>query len=58
MHMVAEGVNTAVLVLALADRYDLELPICRVIDRVIRGELAPADAYWGLTAPGLEAEPG
>jgi len=55
---VAEGVNTAVLVLALADRYDLELPICRVIDRVIRGELAPADAYWGLTAPGLEAEPG
>ena len=58
MHMVAEGVNTAVLVLALADRYELELPICRVIDRVIRGELAPADAYWGLTAPGLEAEPG
>ncbi len=58
MHMVAEGVNTAVLVLALADRYDLELPICGVIDRVIRGELAPADAYWGLTPAGLEAEPG
>jgi glycerol-3-phosphate dehydrogenase (NAD(P)+) len=58
MHMVAEGVNTAVLVLALAERYGLELPICRVIDRVIRGELAPADAYWGLTPPGHEAEPG
>jgi len=58
MHMVAEGVNTAVLVLALADRHKLELPICGVIDRVIRGELAPADAYWGLTPAGLEAEPG
>ncbi len=58
MHMVAEGVNTAVLVLALADRHNLELPICAVIDRVIRGELAPADAYWGLTPAGLEAEPG
>jgi glycerol-3-phosphate dehydrogenase (NAD(P)+) len=58
MHMVAEGVNTAVLVLALAERYDLELPICGVIDRVIRGELAPADAYWGLTPAGHEAEPG
>lgn len=58
IHMVAEGVNTAVLVLALADRHNLELPICGVIDRVIRGELAPADAYWGLTPAGLEAEPG
>jgi glycerol-3-phosphate dehydrogenase (NAD(P)+) len=58
MHMVAEGVNTAVLVLALADRYRLDLPICGVIDRVIRGELAPADAYWGLTPAGHEAEPG
>ncbi|HLM96129.1 MAG TPA: NAD(P)H-dependent glycerol-3-phosphate dehydrogenase [Acidimicrobiales bacterium] len=58
MHMVAEGVNTAVLVLTLAERHDLELPICAVIDRVIRGDLAPADAYWGLTAAGLETEPG
>jgi glycerol-3-phosphate dehydrogenase (NAD(P)+) len=58
MHMVAEGVNTAVLVLALADRHNLELPICAAIDRVIRGELAPADAYWGLTPAGLETEPG
>jgi glycerol-3-phosphate dehydrogenase len=51
-------VKTAVLVLALADRHNLELPICGVIDRVIRGELAPADAYWGLTPAGHEAEPG
>jgi glycerol-3-phosphate dehydrogenase (NAD(P)+) len=58
MHMVAEGVNTAVHVLELADRHDLELPICAVIDRVVRGELAPAEAYWGLTPAGHEAEPG
>ncbi|HUY23352.1 MAG TPA: NAD(P)H-dependent glycerol-3-phosphate dehydrogenase [Acidimicrobiales bacterium] len=58
MHMVAEGVNTAVLVLTLAERHNLDLPICGMIDRVIRGEIAPADAYWGLTPAGLEAEPG
>jgi len=58
MHMVAEGVNTAVHVLELADRHGLELPICQVIDRVVRGEIAPADAYWGLTPAGHEAEPG
>ncbi len=58
MHMVAEGVNTAMLVLELADRHGLEMPICTMIDRVVRGDLAPADAYWGLTPAGHEAEPG
>jgi glycerol-3-phosphate dehydrogenase (NAD(P)+) len=58
MHMVAEGVNTAVLVLKLAEHYGIEMPICEVIDRVVRGDIAPADAYWGLTPPGHEAEPG
>jgi glycerol-3-phosphate dehydrogenase (NAD(P)+) len=58
MHMVAEGVNTAVHVLELAARHDLELPICRMIDRVVRGDIAPADAYWGLMPAGHEAEPG
>jgi glycerol-3-phosphate dehydrogenase (NAD(P)+) len=58
MHMVAEGVNTAVHVLELADRHGIEMPICQMIDRVVRGEVAPADAYWGLTPAGHEAEPG
>lgn len=58
LHMVAEGVNTAVLVLELADRFHLELPICRMIDRVVRGEIAPADAYFGLTPAGHELDPG
>jgi glycerol-3-phosphate dehydrogenase (NAD(P)+) len=58
MQMVAEGLNTAVLVLELADRHGVEMPICEVIDRVVRGELAPADAYFGLTPAGHEADPG
>jgi len=58
MHMVAEGVHTAVLVLELADRYGLELPICRTIDQVVRGEIAPSDSYWGLTPAGHELDPG
>ena len=58
MQMVAEGVNTAVLALELAERHGLELPICRMIDRVVRGEIAPMDAYFGLTPAGHEADPG
>ena len=58
MHMVAEGVNTAVLVLDLAERHGLDMPICRMIDRVVRGEIAPRDAYWGLTPAGHESDPG
>ncbi len=58
MHMVAEGVKTAELVLDLAERYGLDLPICRAINQVVRGEIEPADSYWGLTRAGHEAEPG
>ncbi len=58
MHMVAEGVKTAELVLDLAQQHDLDLPICTMINRVVRGEIAPASAYWGLTPAGHEAEPG
>src|SRR5579872_6412755 len=58
MNMVAEGLNTAVVVLELAERHGIDMPICHVIDRVVRGELAPADAYWGLTPAGHEADPG
>jgi glycerol-3-phosphate dehydrogenase (NAD(P)+) len=58
MHMVAEGVMTASVALELAAHHGLELPICTAIDRVIRGEIEPAAAYWGLTPPGHEAEPG
>jgi glycerol-3-phosphate dehydrogenase (NAD(P)+) len=58
MHMVAEGVNTATVALELAERHGLDLPICRMIDRVVKGEMEPVDSYWGLTPAGHEAEPG
>ncbi|MDQ6839404.1 MAG: NAD(P)H-dependent glycerol-3-phosphate dehydrogenase [Actinomycetota bacterium] len=59
MHMVAEGVGTAVVTLELAERYDVELPICQEIYKVVMGEEKPIDAYRGLAAsPGHESEPG
>lgn len=57
LHMVAEGVNTAALALELGERHGIELPICRMIDRVIRGEIGPSDAYFGLRRAGHEADP-
>ena len=58
MHMVAEGVKTATVALELAGRHQLDLPICTVIDKVVKGEIEPTDAYWGLTPAGHEDDPG
>jgi len=58
MHMVAEGVKTATVALELAGRHGLDLPICTMIDKVVKGEIEPTDAYWGLTPAGHEDEPG
>ncbi len=58
MHMVAEGVRTARVALELAERHGLDLPICTMIDRVVRGEIVPIDAYFGLTPAGHEDDPG
>ena len=58
MHMVAEGVKTASVALELAEHHQLDLPICRVIDKVVKGEIEPSDAYWGLTPAGHEDDPG
>ena len=29
-----------------------------MIDKVVKGEIEPSDAYWGLTPAGHEDEPG
>ncbi|MHB1986962.1 MAG: NAD(P)H-dependent glycerol-3-phosphate dehydrogenase [Acidimicrobiales bacterium] len=58
MHMVAEGVRTAELVLDMAARHHVDLPICRAINEVVKGELAPTDAYRGLRPARHEADPG
>ncbi|HEV2361920.1 MAG TPA: NAD(P)H-dependent glycerol-3-phosphate dehydrogenase [Acidimicrobiales bacterium] len=58
MRMVAEGVKTARIILDLARRYDVELPICREIHDVITGDETVGSAYRGLTPAGHESEPG
>ena len=57
MRMVAEGVSTARIALSLADRYQVELPICAEIHKVVMGEQRPVDAYRGLRPAGHEADP-
>ena len=52
MHMVAEGVKTATVALELAEQHGLDLPICTVIDKVVKGAIDPLGAYWGLTPAG------
>ena len=56
MRMVAEGVHTCRLVLELAKRHGVEMPIAREIDRVVRGEATALEAYRGLVRhpPGPE----
>jgi glycerol-3-phosphate dehydrogenase (NAD(P)+) len=58
MHMVAEGVATAGTALALAEHYQVELPICEEIHKVVLGMQGPVDAYRGLRPAGHESEPG
>ncbi len=58
MHMVAEGVKTASVALELAEHHHLALPICTMIDKVVKGEIEPSGAYWGLTPAGHEDDPG
>jgi glycerol-3-phosphate dehydrogenase (NAD(P)+) len=46
---VAEGVGTAEAVRELARRHGVEMPVCQAVHQVLAGEMAPADAYRGLT---------
>ncbi len=57
MRMVAEGVGTARIAVALAERYEVELPICAEIHKVVTGDQRPVDAYRGLRDAGHEADP-
>jgi len=60
MNMVAEGVKTAHTVMELADRYQVQLPICAEIRRVVSGEISAVEAYRGLVRrmpAGHESDP-
>ena len=58
MHMVAEGVHNCALVLELAKRHGVEMPIAREIHRVVHGEITALEAYRGLVRhpPGAETQ--
>lgn len=60
MHMVAEGVKTSRVVVELAERYNILMPICREVYHVVHEGSTPTQAYRGLLriAPGSEQEPG
>jgi glycerol-3-phosphate dehydrogenase (NAD(P)+) len=60
MHMVAEGVKTCAVVMELAERYAVAMPIAREVYGVVHLGSTPRQAYRGLvrTAAGSEDEPG
>lgn len=59
MTMVAEGVKTAITVHDLARQYQVDMPVCHEIYRVVKGRVSPANAYRGLRVrPGHERDPG
>ena len=60
MNQVAEGVKTARVVMELATKYDLDMPIAREVYGVLYEGRTATDAYSGLTRrePGAEHESG
>ncbi len=60
MHMVAEGVKTCAVVMELAERYAVAMPIAREVYGVVHLGSTPRQAYRGLirTEAGSEDEPG
>jgi glycerol-3-phosphate dehydrogenase (NAD(P)+) len=52
----AEGVNTAQVVMAIARRDHLSLPICQQVEQLLRGAISPAAAVAALMERQLKAE--
>ena len=60
MHMVAEGVRTAKVVMQLAEMHGIQMPIAEEVAAVVRGERSAEMAYRGLRqiTPGSERDAG
>lgn len=60
MNMVAEGIKTSGVVMELAEKLELEMPIAAQVDAVVRGEHSASQAFRGLSrvSAGAEAESG
>ena len=58
--MVAEGVKSAPTVMALADKYRLDMPIARDVFDVTQGRRSAMEVFRGLlkSSVGDEAHPG
>ena len=60
MSMVAEGVKSAPVVMELAQKYNIEMPISHEVHRVVTAKATPAEAFRGLlkTESKSESDPG
>ena len=60
MFMVAEGVKSAPAVMALADKYGVDMPIAREVFQVVRDKSTARQAFRGLLKrlAGAESDPG
>ncbi len=60
MFMVAEGVKSAPTVMALAEKYGVEMPIAAEVYDVVQGKCSPKRAFRGLlkSSAGAESDPG
>ena len=60
MLMVAEGAKSAPAVMALAEKYDVEMPIATEVYQVVSGEASARHAFRGLlrVSAGAESDPG
>ena len=60
MSMVAEGVKSAPVVMELAEQYDVEMPICQEVLKVLTDGQSPKEAFKGLlkTESRSEYDPG
>jgi glycerol-3-phosphate dehydrogenase (NAD(P)+) len=60
MFMVAEGVKSAPAVIALAEKYQVEMPIAQEVFNVVQGKSLARNAYRGLVRieAGAESQPG
>ena len=56
MKMIAEGVETTGAAVALARRWNVEMPIATQMDRLLRGEISPPEAIRELMKRSLKDE--
>jgi glycerol-3-phosphate dehydrogenase (NAD(P)+) len=52
----AEGVNTTKVLVQIADRYAIELPIATMVDRLLRGDITPEAALTALMQRDMRSE--